>query len=203
MDAVLSLRPPTSLDVDHTRPIDPWKRYRALNDAMDEVYELIDINNREARFALILMGSLNAVAVVGGSRVDFLSSLAPNRRIWVMALVGVYVVVAMVLMFHAVSTLRPRHFRPRLGGWLKSSKDYPKGIRYFEDVIARDPESYWAAWREVSIDQLNAELAVQLHSLCMKCDLKRRALRQLYEGLRVMVLLLAIVAVILFIAAWQ
>ncbi len=36
------------------RPLDSWERYRALNDATDEAYDLIDIRNREARFALIV-----------------------------------------------------------------------------------------------------------------------------------------------------
>ena len=48
---------------DANRPLDSWERYRALNDTMDEAYELVGIANREARFAAILMGALNASVV--------------------------------------------------------------------------------------------------------------------------------------------
>ena len=65
-------------------------------------------------------------------------------------------------------------FVPQLGSWPKDRHDYPKGVRYFEDVIARDAESYWKAWHEVTMGQLNAELAVQVHSLCIKNNVKRR-----------------------------
>ncbi|MEO8678587.1 MAG: hypothetical protein ABI665_06055, partial [Vicinamibacterales bacterium] len=44
----------------HDRPLGAMERYRALNDAMDEAYDLFDLSNREVRFALILMGGLNA-----------------------------------------------------------------------------------------------------------------------------------------------
>ena len=42
---------------DANRQLDSWERYRALNDTMDEAYELVGIANREARFAAILMGA--------------------------------------------------------------------------------------------------------------------------------------------------
>ncbi len=53
----------------------PWERYRALNDAMDEAYELMDHSNREARFALLVMGILNAFVVISASRPEVVGSL--------------------------------------------------------------------------------------------------------------------------------
>ena len=50
------------------RPLDGWERYRALNDAMDEAYEVMDLSNREARFALLVMGVLNAGVLISASR---------------------------------------------------------------------------------------------------------------------------------------
>jgi hypothetical protein len=187
---------------DEARPLDSWERYRALNATMDEAYELIDINNREARFALILMSGLNAAVLVAATRADLVASLPPNLRAGTGALLCLYVVVALYFMLLAVKALRPGHFRPQLGNWPKDRHDYPKGVRYFEDVIARDAESYWHAWHEVSMGQLNAELAVQVHSLCVKNNVKRLALRRLYGGLRVMTLLLAALVVLFMYSAW-
>src|ERR1041384_6092594 len=42
------------------RPLDSWERYRALRDVLGQSYDLIEISNREARLALMLMGALNA-----------------------------------------------------------------------------------------------------------------------------------------------
>jgi|RhiMetdeSRZDD1v2_1073273.scaffolds.fasta_scaffold63378_3 hypothetical protein len=190
-------------DLEALSPIDSWERYRALNATMDEAYEIIDLNNREARFALILMGGLNAAAVIAVTRNEFLPALPPDRRMWVVAVMSIYAVVALYYMLYAVAALRPGHFRPRLGDWPKDAPDYPKGVRYFEDVISRDPHEYWKAWREVSMAQLNAELAVQVHSLCMKADSRRRALRRLYDGLRLMTLLLGLLVVVFVYSAWR
>jgi len=196
---------PISEAYDHEdrRPLDPWERYRALNAAMDEAYELIDLNNREGRFALILMSGLNAAVLVAGTRNDIATLLMAETRPIAISLFMIYVIVALYYTLQAVDALRPGHFRPRLGSWSKDRADYPKGVRYFEDVIARDAEGYWQAWREVTMEQLNAELAVQVHSLCIKNNYKRLALRRLYNGLRLMTLLLAGIVALFVVSAWR
>ena len=62
----------------------------------------------------------------------------------------------------------------------------PIGIRYFEDVVLRDTEANWQARKHVTLEQLNAELAVQFHSLCLKNQARKLALRRLYRSLRIM-----------------
>ena len=200
-----SLPSPTEPDTnDNQRPLDSRERYRALNAAMDEAYELIDLNNREGRFALILMSGLNAAVLVAGTRNDVTSLLLrPATRPVAIALFTVYVVVALYFMLQAVEALRPGRFRPRLGAWPRERSDYPKGVRYFEDVISRDAEGYWQAWREVTMEQLSAELAVQVHSLCIKNNAKRIALRRLYTGLRLMTFLLAALVAVFVVSTWK
>ena len=56
------------------------ERYRALVDASEEAFEIIDIANREARFALIVMGALNAVPLVVLSRADAFSVLSRGEQ---------------------------------------------------------------------------------------------------------------------------
>jgi hypothetical protein len=188
--------------LDMSRPLDAWERYRALNDATDEAYEIIDISNREARFALILMGGLNAVVVLAATRADLLASLDARQRAWAAILLAIYGVIAVYFLLQAIEALRPGKFRPCLGDWPERDEDFPKGIRYYEDVIERDVRSHWQAWREVQIGQLNAELAIQLHSMCIKSNIKRIALRRLYAGLRVMTLLVAGLIALFVYATW-
>ena len=187
---------------DVNRPLDSWERYRALNDALDEAYEQIDLGNREARFALILMGGLNAALIVLATRTDVPQSLTEIQRNWVFGLLLVYVVVAVRFLLQAIDALRPGKFRPQLGTWPTQSEDFPRGVRYYEDVIERDAEAHWRAWQEVRIGQLNAELAVQFHSLCQKNEHRHIAVRRLYAGLRLMTILLAGLAGMLVCFAW-
>ena len=198
---------------DANRPLDSWERYRALNDSLDEAYEQIDLGNREARFALILMGGLNAALIVLAGRAPLPQSLSSLQRgcvvgfllIYVVVAVRfllVYVIVAVRFLLQAIDALRPGKFRPHLSGWSKDREDFPRGVRYYEDVIERDPEAHWRAWQEVRIGQLNAELAVQFHSLCQKNEHRHIAVRRLYAGLRIMTILLATLAGMLVCFAW-
>lgn len=189
--------------LDGDRPLDAWERNRSLNDAIDEAYDLIDISNREARFALILMGGLNAFLVFIATRSDLLDKLNAAQRWFMGILAGVYAIVAVYFVFEAIQALRPGRFRPDLGDWSPASTDYPQGVRYYEDVVQRDVQSHWRAWREVRVDQLNAELAVQLHSLCVKNQATRTSLRRMYGGLRVLTLLISALICLFVYGAWN
>ena len=188
--------------LDGARPLDAWERYRALNDAIGEAYDLIDVSNREARFALILMGGLNAAIIMAGTRLDFTSVLQNQYRVWAMSLLTGYAVVAVFFLLEAIGALRPAKMRPDFAAWAPGRTDYPARVRYFEDVVLRDVESHWNAWRNVEVEQLNAELAVQLHSLSQKNLMMRNSLRRLYTGLRVMTLLVTAVLVLLMVGGY-
>lgn len=175
---------------DATRLLDGWERYRALVDATDEAYELIDISNRETRFALILMGALNAGAAVLLTRVDASAILASPARVFVIAIVGAYGLLALTFLLLAIEALRPGHFKPRLHDW-PASEALPAHVRYHEDVIQRSAHQHWRAWQDVRLAEVNAELAVHVHSLALKNNAKHVALRRLYLSLRVMTLMLA------------
>jgi hypothetical protein len=221
-DAVLltfpSEDPPPALDVapegklrkkdlkrlyDPARPLDAWERYRALNDAMDEAYDVTDISNREARFALIVMGILNAFVVIAASRPEVVNALDRPQRIAAAGLLGIYAVTAVYFLFQAIEALRPGKFRPKLGDWNATSDDLPRGLRYFEDVIERDVQSHWRAWCDIQMNQLNAELAVQHHSMCYRSNIKRAALHRLFAGLRVMMLLVVGLMALFVYAVWM
>jgi hypothetical protein len=186
-----------------SRPLDSWERYRALNDAIDEAYEVTDISNREARFALLVMGILNAFVVVGASRREVVGALDPTQRAAAAVLLCVYAVTAVYFLFQAIEALRPGRIRPNLDPWRQSGSDTPAGVRYFEDVIERDVHSLWEAWSHVQIGQLNADLAVQLHSLAIKSNLKRVALARLFAGLRIMTMLVVGLMALFIYAAWM
>ena len=195
------LKREAKLMYDATRPLDGWERYRALVDASDEAYELIDIANREARFALIVMGALNAVPLVVASRGDIASVLTLNERYWIIGLLLGYGLLVLTFILQAIDALRPGRFRPHLTGH-DGGIDMPAGVRYYEDVIQRSATEHWTAWQELRLSQLNAELALHVHSLALKNAAKHVALRRLYVGLRVMALSLTVLVLLFVFFAW-
>ena len=185
--------------LDDSRQLTPAELYRALNDALDEGYELFDLSNREARFALILMGGLNAALVIVASQSGLREHLSPIEQQIEASVIGVYALLAIAFLFQAITALRPGQFRPKLKDWSRERRDFPQGVRYFEDIVDRSTMDHWDAWQEVTIRQLNAELAVQVHSLALKNAARKKALRRLYSSLRIMTAVFAAI-LILFVA---
>jgi hypothetical protein len=178
-------------------PVEAWDRYRALRHALDEAQKLEDLADHKARFALILMGALNALLVVLELRADLLGLFSASPRPWVVGAVAVYGLTAFYFFLQAIEALRPRAIarglaRPADG----PLEDGPAQLRHHEAILRRGPESYLQAWREVRVEQLNAEIALQLHAQAEVNQAKQRALHRLYAGLRVMAFLVAVLVVV-------
>jgi len=182
---------------DANRQLDSWERYRALNDTMDEAYELVGIANREARFAAILMGALNASVVLLVTRPEVQLTIPPGFKPWMGLVLIVYASVAVYFFLSAIEILRPRRYRPKLDHPDLDAAAKPAGVRYYEDIILRNAEAHWAAWRNVRIGQLNAELALQVHSLALVNKSKYTAVQRLYAGLRLMTVIVAAVIILI------
>lgn len=185
--------------LDDGRPLTPMELYRALNDALDEGYDLFDLSNREARFALILMGGLNAALVIAATQTSLGAQLSPLERQIEGSVIGVYAVFALGFVLQAVQALRPGQYRSKLKHGSREGADYPLGVRYFEDVVTRNAEAHWEAWKAVTLRELNAELAVQVHSLALKNNTRKKALRRLYNSLRIMTIMLSLILILFII----
>ena len=164
---------------------------------MDEAYELVGIANREARFAAILMGALNATVVVLVTRPEVQLTIPSGFKPWMGVLLGVYASVAVYFFLSAIEILRPRRYKPRIDHPELEREAQPAGVRYYEDIILRSAEAHWGAWRNIRIGQLNAELAVQIHSLALVTKSKYAAVQRLYAGLRLMTVIVAAVIILI------
>jgi hypothetical protein len=187
---------------DVTRPLDGWEQYRALVDASEEAYDLIDISNREARFALIVMGALNAVPFIFLTRGDAIAALSRNERIAMAVVFSGYAILLMFFILQAIEALHPGWFKPEISSWSNDRLDHPAGVRHFEEIIERTASEHWVAWQNVRLTQLNAELAVQIHSLARKNHAKHLAVRRLYLGLRAMAVMLGALLLLFGIFSW-
>jgi hypothetical protein len=164
------------------RPLEPWERYRALNDAYDLQQELIDLGDHKARFALVIMTGLNAVAFLMVARSDVLTTLPEALRPWLGGYLALYGIAAVYFFFQAIESLKPRIY-------LGAADQELLGVRFFEGILRRNEEEYRRTWSEVRVDQLSEEIAEQVHILSRINREKYTALYRLYLGLQVLTVL--------------
>jgi hypothetical protein len=176
--------------------LDPADRYKALVNAVEAAQDLIELADKKARFALVIMSVLNAVAVIlvvrGGTlafpREGVLGALVPIE-------LATYAVVTVYYISQAISALRPRGVRPPPSHALPTQIEPAKSMRmlFYADVVARERAEYRQLWGDLRMDNLTTELADQLYTLSIINSQKFRALERLYFGLTVMTVLLALV----------
>ena len=152
--------------------------------------DLVELADRKARFALVIMGALNISFFFLVTRAELIDVLPAALRPFLGFYLLIYAGVALFFFLEAIEALKPRRFRPHMPYPGDAGPEhFPEGLRYYEDVVLRDLEAYRRAWREVRFGQLNAELAVQNHVMARINSDKFRSLRRLYGGLRVLTLL--------------
>lgn len=187
-------------------PLEPAFRYRALINAVEAGQDLIELADRKARFALVIISVLNAVALVlvmrGGDAV------IPREGVWGRVLVfelTVYVAVTVFFIFQAIEALRPRGATSRGVAGPDADSAAPLStlpvhptpgesarVLFHSDVAQRDPATYRGLWAELRMDNLNVELADQLHTVSRINQTKYAALARLYLGVQLMTGLLTL-----------
>ena len=171
-----------SPSADAHRALSPWERYRALNDAYDLQQELIDLGDHKARFALVIMTGLNAMAILMVARTDVLTTLPGALRFWLGCYVGLYGMAALYFFFQAIESLKPRIY-------MGAADVELLGVRFFEGILRRKADDYRQTWDGVRVDQLSEEIAEHVHILSRINREKYTALYKLYIGLQVLTLL--------------
>lgn len=177
---------------DVNRPLDSWERYRALADAVEANQDLIDLADHKARFALVIMGGINATLFIVLSRANVLRDVPPDVRAQIFAALAVYAGVIVYFLLQAIESLRPRQTRPNPRPPGPQGPDASLGLRFFADVLQKDLDSYRQAWRDVNMAQLNTEMATQAWVLARINDAKYAALRRLYRAMQAMVILASV-----------
>lgn len=172
-----------------TRPLGPWERYRALTDVLDSYMDMVEIADRKARFALLILGALNALNIALLVRPQFGGPLDNPRLIGGYA--AVYIIVSLVLLTLTINTLRPR-----VGSFMRrdepGSQAGALGVRFIGDVVIHPPEQYYDRWLNVEVGEVNRELASQVHMFGGINVAKYRALGHVYNGLIGLALLTAL-----------
>lgn len=175
--------------------LDPESRYRAQINAVKAAQDLLEMGDRKARFALVVMSVLNAVIVLLVARTG--ESLLPSGgplAVLVQVEMAAYVLVTVFYVLQAIQALRPRGMRPPPSGSLPSVVEPAKSMRvlFHADVVGRTTAEYRTLWDNLRMDNLNTELTDSLHTLGHITQKKYEALDRLYVGLSVMAGMLAL-----------
>jgi hypothetical protein len=176
---------------DAERPPTSMERWRILMDVVDEARRVVELADHKARYALVVMGVLNAGVFVVLSRAHLISGLSSEVRPWLIGFLVIYAALSFLFVFHAIDCLRPRQLRDT-GLLAAAGRRGSLGLLYWEMIGAYDLETYQRTWSSVRMEQLNAELVLVSHHLSLLIGSKYRALGRLYWGLAVLVALAAL-----------
>ena len=176
---------------DATRPPRSLERWRILTDVVDEGRRVVEMADHKARYALVVMGALNAGVFLVLSRAHLLSDLPPVLKPWLIGALVAYAGLSCLFVYHAIDCIRPRWLRDAVGPGGDGSPK-PLGLLYWESIGRYEEKAYRSAWDTVRMDQLTGEAVVISHHLALLIGHKYRALDRLYRGLAVLVILAAL-----------
>lgn len=186
---------------DALRPPDAWERFRILLESADQGRRIAEIADHKARYALVLIGLVNAAVILLGSRSDFLKGSPAWLDPWLHALLIPYIVATFAALWFAIVCLRPHNLETRLSPVDRPSSPghQPLGLLFWEGIVRRDLENYRRAWDGITMGQLNAEMVVVAHAVAQVNRTKYLAVRRMYIAL---VLVIALAAILLALDVW-
>lgn len=180
---------------DAARPPDSFERFRMLAELVKEGRQIIDLADHRARYALVVIGVLNAVVFLLMTRGQPLESIELGVRPWLLGGIAAYAVVTFVFLYYVVDCLRPRQMRysqfmaTNEQGAESGLPHGPRGLLYWETIASYDLSAYRRAWSAVRMEQLDAEVVVIAHKQARLIREKYTLLGRLYTGLAVLIVL--------------
>ena len=152
------------------RVLDPWERYRAVADHCDRLHDVTELYDRKTRFALIILGTLNAMNVLLVTKGDVKHVL--HMPLLMNVYIGCYALLSIGLLWYAITALSP-------AASLSGRVDGPL-------------EDYFDTWKRMQVGELNRQLAAASYGLAQANTLKLVAVTRLYGGLKLLAVLTAL-----------
>jgi hypothetical protein len=178
-----------------TRALDPWERYRALSDHVDHLLDVTELADRKTRFALVILGALNAVNGLVAIRAPQIDADGLNHTVLQVYVAG-YVLISLYFFVYAIMALRPRAGRMHRAGEVRADGGVP-GLRLMDDILTTNIDEYYELWRRAEVGQLDREMALQAYLMARANAEKFRAVHRVYHGLLLLVGLTALLVAII------
>jgi len=178
---------------DAERPPESFERFRILAELVNEGRRVVELADHKARYALVVIGVLNAGVFFLMSRAHMFGSLPEGVKPWLVGSLVAYAGLTFLFVFYAVDSLRPRRLRyagimSATGGGELSAHS-PRGVLFWETIAEYELDAYRRAWSGIRMEQLNAEVVVIAHQQAGLIRAKYVALGRLYWGLAMLVVL--------------
>jgi hypothetical protein len=174
---------------------DSFERFRILMEMVSEGRQVVDLADHKARYALVIMGVLNAGIFFLMSRAHLIATLPQAVKPWLIGSLIAYAALSFVFVLHAIDCLRPRqlHYSQLLSrGAGLPARGVQRGLMYWEAIAGYELAVYRHEWDSVRMDQINGEVVVIAHRLALLIRAKYAALGKLYAGLVILVVLAGI-----------
>lgn len=173
---------------DESRLLDPWERYRVLTDMSKLQLDMLEMADRRARFALLILGTLNALNVILVARPDLLAPnrLPPNPMPGIALYIVAYAAISVFLFVQAIVALKPR-----ATPLIAKEAGLDRRLRHFGAIISQSADEYLESWRQATIANVNKELAFHVQLSARVATEKYGAIGRLYTGLMLLVFLTA------------
>ena len=168
---------------DSERPPNSWERFRILIEVVDQQRSIAEIADHKARYALVILGVLNAVIFVLLGRGDVFREMPEPLKPWLIGLVVLYSALTFLFVLHAIDCLRPRE----LSGQATLHRAGIPGLLFWEGIVQHDPAEYRREWVQARMADLTADATVAAYLASRLVQAKYRALHRLYAGLVVLV----------------
>lgn len=166
-----------------SRPLDAWERYRGLVDVVDDYRELLDSADKKTRFALIIMGLLNAVNFLLVARSDVFGQGSAGLGRVLAGYAAIYAFLALYFFSQAIEALRPRGAKFYGPDGNPAMTGDSHRLRSMAHVAREAPEALYDLWQEANVGQLSREVAYQAQALARINIEKYHALERVYRGL--------------------
>jgi hypothetical protein len=196
-------------------PIGEQDQAFGVRDRIHNQWEVLDFERRFAegleqsvRYALIVFGVTNTAAVLVLARSEIFHETSAPAAWSVRVVTALYTMLAVKILGDALRALRPQHSSSEIAAIVTRVRQHD-GFQARASVgvlpVGMNPpteEEYHAGWQVLTPEELSWQLSVALLALGALTQKKHTALRRLYAGLTLSVLVTALlVATLLVVSA--
>jgi hypothetical protein len=175
------------------RGVSAREQGKHLWEAVNQGRRVIELADHKARYALVVMGVVNAGLLILVTRSSHFIPLVPAHiRPLLSLLIIPFLLVSLVFLVDSYNSLRPRPPLPIMEQSAPASVNSGR-LLFWDRVLAASLLEYQHAWRKVEQGELNDELAAMAYALAQGIRAKYRALHRLFIELLIIILLAALI----------
>lgn len=165
-----------------------------LWETVNQGRRLVELADHKARYAMVVMGVVNAMVFILATRSSHFSQMVPaSLRPWFSLLIIPFGLMAVAFLVDAYNSLRPRPPEMPSAESVRLGPDRrPVGLVFWGTLLRHSVTDYQHSWETVRRGQFNNELATMAYSLAQGIEKKYAALHRLYIELLIIILLAAV-----------